>query len=102
MEFLGYERPDGSAGIRNYVAVISSGRCANEMAATIADAVPGAVPVIHTHVCVRLKDDNEKALRVLSGIGSSPNVAAALVVGVGCENPSPGTIGDERPFSPPL
>ena len=95
MEFLGYERPDGSAGIRNYVAVISSGRCANEMAATIADAVPGAVPVIHTHVCVRLKDDNEKALRVLSGIGSSPNVAAALVVGVGCENPSPGTIGDE-------
>ena len=95
MEFLGYERPDGSAGIRNYVAVISSGRCANEMAATIADAVPGAVPVIHTHVCVRLKDDNEKALRVLSGIGSSPNVAAALVVGIGCENPSPGTIGDE-------
>ncbi len=95
MEFLGYERPDGSAGIRNYVAVISSGRCANEMAANIADAVPGAVPVIHTHVCVRFKDDNEKALRVLSGIGSSPNVAAAVVVGVGCENPSPAIIADE-------
>ncbi len=95
MEFLGYERPDGSAGIRNYVAVISSGRCANEMAANIADAVPGAVPVIHSHVCVRLKDDNEKALRVLSGIGSSPNVAAAIVVGIGCENPSPATIGSE-------
>ncbi|NQT05252.1 MAG: UxaA family hydrolase [Dehalococcoidia bacterium] len=95
MEFLGYERPDGSAGIRNYVAVISSGRCANEMAATIADAVPGAVPVIHTHVCVRFKDDNEKALRVLSGIGSSPNVAAAVVVGVGCENPSPAIIAGE-------
>ena len=95
MEFLGYERPDGSAGIRNYVAVISSGRCANEMAANIADAVPGAVPVIHTHVCVRFKDDNEKALRVLSGIGSSPNVAAAVVVGVGCENPSPAIIAGE-------
>ncbi|MGB2827939.1 MAG: UxaA family hydrolase, partial [Dehalococcoidales bacterium] len=74
MEFMGYERPDGSVGIRNHVAVISSGRCANEMAATIADTVPGAVPVIHTHVCVRLQDDNEKALRVLTGIGSSPNV----------------------------
>jgi len=95
MEFCGYERPDGSVGIRNHVAVISSGRCANEMAATIADAVPGAVPVIHTHPCVRLKDDNEKALRVLTGIGSSPNIAAAIVVGIGCENPSPATIAGE-------
>ena len=60
MDFLGFQRTNGSVGIRNHVAVISSGRCANEMAATIADTVPGAVPVIHTHVCVRLKDDNEK------------------------------------------
>ncbi len=95
MEFLGYERPDGSVGIRNHVAVISSGRCANEMAATIADAVQGAVPIIHTHPCVHLKDDNEKALRVLTGMGSNPNVAAVIVVGVGCENPSPGKIGEE-------
>ena len=95
MEFFGYERPDGSAGIRNHVAVISSGRCGNEMAVTIADAVQGAVPVIHTHECVRLKDDNEKALRVIAGMGSNPNVAAAIVVGIGCENPSPGKIGEE-------
>jgi altronate dehydratase large subunit len=95
MEFMGYERPDGSAGIRNHVAVISSGRCANEMAADIADSVQGTVPVIHTHVCVRLKEDNEKALRVLAGIGSNPNFAAAIVVGVGCENPSPAKIGEE-------
>jgi altronate dehydratase large subunit len=95
MEFLGYERPDGSAGVRNHVAVISSGRCANEIAATIADSVQGAVPIIHTHPCVRLKNDNEWALRVLSGIGSNPNVAAAIVVGIGCENPSSSKIGEE-------
>ncbi len=95
MEFLGYERPDGSVGVRNHVAVISSGRCANEMAATIADAVKGAVPILHTHPCVRVKEDNEWALRVLSGMGSNANVAAALVVGIGCENPSPATIGKE-------
>jgi altronate dehydratase large subunit len=95
MEFLGYERPDGSAGVRNHVAVISSGRCANEMATVIADAVPGATPIIHTHPCVRLKDDNDRALRVLAGLGSNPNVAAALVVGIGCENPSPGKIAEE-------
>ena len=95
MEFLGYERPDGSVGVRNHVAVISSGRCANETAAAIADAVKGAVPVLHTHPCVRLKDDNDRALRVLAGIGSNSNVAAAIVVGIGCENPSPSKIGEE-------
>ena len=95
MEFLGYERPDGSVGVRNHVAVISSGRCANEMAVAIADAVQGAVPIIHTHPCVRLKDDNERALRTLAGIGSNPNVASAIVIGVGCENPTPAQIAEE-------
>jgi len=95
MEFLGYERHDGSVGVRNYVAVISSGRCANEIAATIADAVRGAMPIIHTHPCDRLKEDNERALRTLAGIGSNPNVVAALVVGIGCENPPSDKIGEE-------
>ena len=95
MEFLGYERPDGSVGVRNYVAVISSGRCANEMAATIADAVKGAVPILHSYPCVRLKEDNERALRTLAGLGGNPNVAAAILVGVGCENPPPTQIAEE-------
>ncbi|MBU2534613.1 MAG: UxaA family hydrolase [Chloroflexota bacterium] len=94
MEFLGYGRPDGSVGVRNHVAVISGGRCANEMAATIADAVKGAVPILHTYPCVRLREDNERALRTLIGLGSNPNVAAAIVVGVGCENPPPLEIGE--------
>jgi len=94
MEFLGYGRPDGSVGVRNHVAVISSGRCANEMAATIADAVSGAVPILHTYPCVRLKEDNERALRTLVGLGSNPNVVGAIVVGVGCENPPPPEIGE--------
>ena len=95
MEFLGYERPDGSVGVRNHVAVIPAGRCANEMAATIADAVKGAVPVLHTYPCARLKEDNERALRTLVGIGSNPNVAAVIVVGIGCENPPPPKIAEE-------
>jgi altronate dehydratase large subunit len=65
------------------------------MAATIADSIQGAVPIIHTHPCTRLKNDNDWALQVIAGMGSNPNVAAALVVGVGCENPSPTKIGKE-------
>jgi len=95
MEFFGFKRPDGSAGIRNHVAVISSGRCANEMAATIADSVKGATPVLHTHPCVRLKEDNDKALLTLAGLGANPNVGSVIVVGVGCENPTPLQIGEE-------
>jgi altronate dehydratase large subunit len=94
MEFQGYGRPDGSVGVRNHVVVISGGRCANEMAATIADSVKGAVPILHTYPCVRLREDNERALRTLIGLGSNPNVAAAIVVGVGCENPPPLEIGE--------
>jgi len=95
MEFLGYERPDGSVGVRNHVAVISSGRCANEMTATIADAVKGAVPILHTYPCPRLKEDNERALLTLAGIGSNPNVAVVILIGIGCENPPPAQIGEE-------
>lgn len=95
MEFLGYERPDGSVGVRNHVAILSSGRCANEMAATIADAVKGAVPILHTYPCPRLKEDNDRALRTLAGIGSNPNVAAVILVGIGCENPPPTQIGEK-------
>ena len=59
-----------------------------------ASYVEGAVPIIHTQPCVHLGDDNEKALRVLSGMGSNPNVAAVLIIGVGCENPSPAKIAE--------
>lgn len=86
MEFLGYERPDRSVGVRNYVALIPAVRCANELTDRIADEVgPGAVALLHTYHCVNLKPDNEKALRALVGLGANPNVAATIVVGIGCD-----------------
>lgn len=85
MEFLGYERPDGSVGVRNYVAVISGGRCANELAAKITNEVKGTVALLPDYVCVRLGDDNKRALRTLIGLGCNPNVSSCVVVGIGCE-----------------
>ncbi len=86
MEFLGYERPDGTVGVRNYVALIPAGRCANELAARITDEVGGGVvALLHNHGCIYLKPDRERALRALIGLGTNPNVAAAIVVGIGCE-----------------
>lgn len=88
MEFLGYERPDGSAGVRNYVAIIPSTSCANELACEIAHGVAGTVPVLHNHGCLRLQPDNDLAFTTLAGLGHNPNVAATLLLGIGCDNPT--------------
>ncbi len=87
MQFLGYRRPDGSVGVRNLVALIPAGRCANEMACRIADeAGTGVHPVLHNQPCVHVGPDNAAARRVLTGIGCNPNVSAVIVLGIGCDS----------------
>jgi len=83
--FKGYERADGSVGIRNYVAVLPSVACANGVVAAIARAVPEAVPMYHGHGCGRGGADLEIHQRTLVNLAKNPNVAAVLVVGLGCE-----------------
>jgi altronate dehydratase large subunit len=86
MEFLGYKRPDGSVGVRNHVLVISASNCANELASMISHGVKGTLVLTHNHECTRLHPDTERAMRTLVGMGSNPNVAATLVVGLGCDH----------------
>jgi len=82
MNFYGYKREDGSYGVRNQVAIISSVVCINSVVEEIARQVPGVLPLTHTHGC---GPTGEIALRTLSGIGRNPNFAAVLVIGLGCE-----------------
>jgi altronate dehydratase large subunit len=83
--FMGYERPDGRVGARNHVAVIPSVACANGVVNAIVREVPEAVPLYHGHGCARAGRDLELHFRALNNLGTHPNVAAALVVGLGCE-----------------
>lgn len=83
--FLGYERPDGTAGARNHLAVIPSVACANGVVGAIAREVPEAAPLYHGHGCARAGRDLELHFRALSNLGRHPNVGAVLVVGLGCE-----------------
>jgi altronate dehydratase large subunit len=90
MEFLGYERPDKSVGVRNHVLVISASNCANELASMISHRAKGTLVLTHNHECTRLQPDTERAMRTLVGMGRNPNVASALVVGLGCDHlPAP-------------
>jgi len=83
-KFLGYGRPDGSVGIRNHVAIIPTVCCANEVAKKIADQVEGAVALPHECGC-EATPQLEIPTRTLIGIGRNPNVAAVLLVSLGCE-----------------
>lgn len=97
-EFDGFVRPNGSVGTRNFVAVISSVNCsataAYQIAAgfddnTLADypAVDGITVFAHGTGC-GLADNGEgfdQLQRVFAGYATHPNVAAVLLVGLGCE-----------------
>lgn len=83
--FMGYERADGSVGVRNHVVVLPTIGCANELAFTIANSVKGVIPLLHNHACIRLGEDAKRARLTLIGMGSNPNIHSVLVVGLGCE-----------------
>jgi len=85
MKILGYVRPDGKVGIRNHILVIPSSVCASEVAMRIASHVEGAVAIPNQHGCCQIGADLELTTKTLIGLGKNPNVAAALVVGLGCE-----------------
>jgi altronate dehydratase large subunit len=85
MNFLGYKRPDGKVGVRNHVVILPSVACANEVCNAIALKVKGTVSIPHQHGCAQLAFDAEQTARTLIGVGKNPNVAAVLVIGLGCE-----------------
>lgn len=89
MKFMGYRRPDGRVGTRNYIAIIPSVFCANKTVESIARQVKGAVAIKHPVGCGQIGYDFELTARTLIAMGNHPNVAAVLVVGLGCERFKP-------------
>lgn len=97
--FEGYRRPDGRVGTRNYIAVISTVNCSASVSKYIAGRfddsllerypqVDGILPLVHKSGCGIQYDgeDHHQLNRVLAGFARHPNVAAYLLVGLGCES----------------
>jgi len=80
-----FRRSNGSIGIRNHLAVISTVACANVVAEAIAARIPEAVACTHPYGCDQLGEDLVLTIKTLVNIGKHPNVGAVLVVGLGCE-----------------
>ncbi len=86
MYFKGYRRENDGTGVRNYVVVLPTVGCINELASEIAAKVKGSLPLLHNHACIRLGPDLARARETLIGIGTNPNIHSVLLVGIGCES----------------
>ncbi|MHC4176318.1 MAG: UxaA family hydrolase, partial [Planctomycetota bacterium] len=85
IELKGYRRKEGTWGVRNHVLVLASVSCANHVVERIGRTDSGVIAVTHQHGCAVLGRDREQVLRTLAGTCANANVAAVLVVGLGCE-----------------
>src|SRR6185312_2752033 len=93
--FMGYLREDGRVGTRNYVAVVAASNCAAHTAEKIAESfrgealpanIDGVVAFPHGEGCaMSIGPDTIQLQRTLAGTLAHPNVAAAIILGLGCE-----------------
>ncbi|MCD7107737.1 altronate dehydratase family protein [Rhizobium sp. DKSPLA3] len=97
--FQGFRRPDGRVGTRNYIGILSSVNCSATVAGFIAEAVErsgilndypdvdGVIPFTHGTGCgMASKGEGYDILaRTQWGYATHPNLAAVVLVGLGCE-----------------
>jgi altronate hydrolase len=97
--FMGFDRGDGRFGTRNYIAIISTVNCSASTSKYISDRinetrllrdypnVDGVVAITHKAGCAMQYDgpDHNQLDRTLAGFAKHPNVAAYILVGLGCE-----------------
>jgi len=84
--FLGYVRPDGRVGVRNYVLVVPTVICSSVVCERIAAAHPASLVALpHLAGCGQLGPDMDLTHSTLAAYCQHPNVGAVLVVALGCE-----------------
>ena len=96
--FMGYRRPDGRVGTRNYIGILSTVNCSATVSRAVAAHfngsellkqynIDGVVALTHGSGCA-INTDSEgfKFLeRSIWGYACNPNIAGALIIGLGCE-----------------
>jgi len=93
--FRGFVREDGRVGTRNYIAVVAASNCAahtvdlverNFANQPLPPNVDGVVAFPHGDGCAStIGPDTQQLQRTLEGVLDHPNVAAAIIIGLGCE-----------------
>lgn len=77
-----YRRSNGTVGVRNHVAILPVDDLSNAAAEGVASLVPGTLALPHAFGRLQFGDDLDLTFRTLIGIGSNPNIAAVVVIGI--------------------
>ena len=95
--FMGYRRADGRAATRNYIGIVTTVNCSAATSRMIAARlepllaafpnIDGVVPLTHGGGCGMAAAGLEMDVlrRTLAGYVRHPNMAAVVVLGLGCE-----------------
>ncbi|APF36165.1 galactonate dehydratase [Chelatococcus daeguensis] len=97
--FQGFRRANGTVGTRNYIGILTSVNCSATVARYMAEEirrsgileqypnVDGVIPLVHGGGCaLDVKGEGYEVLkRTQWGYATNPNMAAVVMVGLGCE-----------------
>lgn len=96
--FMGYQRPDGRVGTRNYIGVISTVNCSAHTVREIAHHfteerladypnIDGVIALAHLSGCAVQIGGADYILlqRTLAGMARHVNIGAYIIIGLGCE-----------------
>src|SRR3954471_24254115 len=95
--FMGYRRADGRAATRNYIGIVTTVNCSAATSRMIAARlepmlaqypnIDGVVPLTHGGGCGMAASGLEMDVlrRTLAGYTRHPNMAAVVMLGLGCE-----------------
>jgi (2R)-sulfolactate sulfo-lyase subunit beta len=81
-QFYGFRRENGRVGIRNHVTILPLDDLSNAAAEAVASNIKGTLALPHAYGRLQFGEDLEVFFRTLIGTGSSPNVAACVVIGI--------------------
>ena len=92
--FMGYQRGNGSVGVRNEVWIIPTVGCVNSVATKLAgmadsqkpEGIDAVVAFPHPYGCSQMGGDQENSRIILADLIHHPNAGGVLVLGLGCEN----------------
>ena len=107
--FLGYRRPSGKAGTRNFLAIVSNVNCSASVCRAVARQfgperlkrfphVDGVVAFTHGNGCAfQHGSEHHRILnRTLGGIARHPNIGGYILIGLGCEQATMGSLIEQE------
>jgi len=82
LSFLGWRRENKRVGVRNHVILLPLDDLSNAACEAVANNIKGTIALPHAYGRLQFGADLDLHFRTLIGIGSNPNVAAVVVIGI--------------------